>query len=80
MKIKILVLNLSTESVNPQNQQFITCYSLLHFILLKMTNHKHPDKRLASQQLLYYNKSCSILLNLQGSYEFTCALGLIAND
>ena len=37
MKIKILVLNLSTESVNPQNQQFITCYSLLHFILLKMT-------------------------------------------
>ena len=79
MKIKILVLNLSTESVNPQNQQFITCYSLLHFILLKMTI-SICDEKLTPQQLLYYNQSCSILLNLQSSYQFTRALGLIAND
>ena len=33
--------NFSTESVKLQNQQFITCYSSLHFILLKMKNKKH---------------------------------------
>ena len=31
----------SSESVKLQNQQFITCCSSLHFILLKMTNNKH---------------------------------------
>ena len=40
-KKKNSVLNFSTELAKLQNQQFITCCSSLHFILLKMANNKH---------------------------------------
>ena len=56
LKIKnkqISVQNFSTESAKLQNQQFITCYSLLHFILLKMTNNKHL------RWVISTNQSCS---------------------
>ena len=56
LKIKnkqISVQNFSTESAKLQNQQFITCYSSLHFILLKMTNNKHL------RWVISTNQSCS---------------------
>ena len=54
IKIWISVLNFSTESAKLQNQQFIPCYSSLHFILLKMTNKKHL------RWVISTNQSCSL--------------------
>ena len=53
IKIWVSVLHFSTESAKLQNQQFIPCYSSLHFILLKMTNNKHLKWEIST------NQSCS---------------------
>ena len=57
---KIINFSVWTSVLNQlKNQQFMTCYSSLQFILLRMTISIPLNEKLAQQQRLYYNRSFS---------------------